>query len=103
MYRERALPRPPCLPPVKPNRQSPLSAVDLTIHGAHTRTGWIWQACLGDPSIEANWKDIGRTTASSFQATGLISGTKYWFRAAYVVSGQNQQSPWSDPASRTAP
>ena len=80
-----------------------LTALDLTCHGHRNRTGWIWQICTGDPTVEANWKELGRTTASTYHATGLLSGTKYSFRAAYTVSGQNIQSPWSDPASRIAP
>ena len=80
-----------------------LAALDLTCHGHGKRTGWVWQVCTGDPTVEANWKELGRTTGSTYHATGLVSGTKYSFRAAYTVSGQNVQSPWSDPASRIAP
>ena len=46
---------------------------------------------------------VGMDSKSSFTATGLTSGTKYWFRVAAVGSGTGNQSPWSDPALKMAP
>ena len=63
--------------------------------GAH---GYIWQICAGDPSGAANWKALGQGSRTGYTATGLISGTKYWFRVAVSGSGTDTQSPWSDAA-----
>ncbi len=54
-----------------------------------------------DPLSEANWKRIGLPTKSSFTASGLTSGNKYWFRVAAV--GAAGQGPWSDQAMKMAP
>ena len=55
----------------------------------------------GDPVTPTSWSYSGVSTKSSFAATGLNSGTRYWFRVAAVNS--NGQSGWSDPATRIAP
>jgi len=47
------------------------------------------------------WQFLTVVSQSKFRATGLVSGTKYWFRAAAV--GTAGQGPWSDPATKMAP
>ncbi len=50
--------------------------------------------CIGDPSIEANWKHCGvGTKASHLLVSGLVPGTLYWLRVRAI--GPNGQGPWS--------
>lgn len=50
--------------------------------------------CIGDPSIEANWRHCGvGTRASHLVAEGLTPGTVYWFRVRAI--GANGKGPWS--------
>ncbi|WP_135871742.1 fibronectin type III domain-containing protein [Geomonas terrae] len=50
--------------------------------------------CIGDPSIEANWRHCGvGTRASHLVAEGLTPGTVYWFRVRAI--GTNGKGPWS--------
>lgn len=50
--------------------------------------------CIGDPSVEANWRHCGTgTKAMHLLVTGLIPGTVYWFRVRAV--GANGYGPWS--------
>ena len=61
---------------------------------------WIIQLC-DDPLNEANFKQVGITSRSSFDITGLVSGQKYWVRIAAVKSGV--QGDWSSPVVCMAP
>jgi len=54
----------------------------------------------GDPVTPTSWSHAGVSTRSNFTATGLTSGTRYWFRVAAV--NNNGQSGWSDPATKIA-
>ena len=54
-----------------------------------------------DPPTDKSWGHAGVSTKSSFTATGLTPGTRYWFRVAAVGTGG--QSGWSDPAMKIAP
>jgi hypothetical protein len=54
-----------------------------------------------DPITPASFVYCGTSTKSSYTATGLESGKKYWQRVAAV--GTAGQSPWSDPAVKIAP
>ncbi len=54
-----------------------------------------------DPPTKDGWRHAGVSTKASWTATGLVSGTRYWFRVAAVGSGG--QSGWSDPATKIAP
>jgi hypothetical protein len=67
------------------------------VRGAST---YVVQICP-DPLSEANWRQIGLPTKSSFTATGLTSGSRYWFRVAAI--GAAGQGPWSDQAMKMAP
>ncbi len=50
--------------------------------------------CIGDPSIEANWRHCGTgTKAMHLLVTGLIPGTVYWFKVRAV--GPTGYGPWS--------
>jgi hypothetical protein len=53
-----------------------------------------------DPTA-TSWSHAGVSTKSSFTATGLTSGTRYWFRVAAI--NNRGQSGWSDPAMKIAP
>ena len=55
----------------------------------------------GDPVTPTSWSHGGVSTKSTFTATGLTSGTRYWFRVAAV--NNIGQSGWSDPATKIAP
>jgi hypothetical protein len=54
-----------------------------------------------DPITPTSFVYCGTSTKSSYTATGLESGKKYWQRVAAV--GAAGQSPWSDPAVKIAP
>ncbi|TSK06115.1 MAG: fibronectin type III domain-containing protein [Geobacter sp.] len=50
--------------------------------------------CIGDPSVEGNWKHCGvGTKASRLLVSGLIPGTLYWFRVRAI--GPKGEGPWS--------
>lgn len=76
--------------------------VDLMCDSGTGVKVYIWQCC-SDPMADANWRQVGMGSASSFTVTSLTSGTKYWFRVAAVGTGTGNQSPWSDPALKMAP
>jgi hypothetical protein len=67
------------------------------VRGAST---YVVQICP-DPLNEANWRQIGLPTKSAYTATGLNSGSRYWFRVAAI--GAAGQGPWSDQAMKMAP
>ncbi len=46
-----------------------------------------------DPNTEASWARIYNGTRATFVKTGLISGTRYYFRATAI--NKNGQGPWS--------
>jgi fibronectin type III domain protein len=54
-----------------------------------------------DPSSATSWAHEAVTTKSSATVSGLVSGTRYWFRVAAVISAG--QSGWSDPVIKMAP
>lgn len=48
---------------------------------------YIWQNCQGDaPAAENGWSVSGVSTQATFEAEGLTSGMKYWFRVAAVTA-----------------
>jgi len=54
----------------------------------------IW-GCIGDPNDDANWKLMAASpNCTGIKVTGLVPGTKYWFRARAVRSGE--VGPWSN-------
>jgi hypothetical protein len=54
-----------------------------------------------DPPNPATWTHSGVSTKSGYTATGLTSGTRYWFRVAAI--NNVGQSGWSDPSVKIAP
>jgi hypothetical protein len=54
-----------------------------------------------DPPTTTSWAHEAVTAKSSATVSGLVSGTRYWFRVAAVTSAG--QSGWSDPATKMAP
>ncbi|HEX8653462.1 MAG TPA: fibronectin type III domain-containing protein [Pyrinomonadaceae bacterium] len=59
----------------------------------------IEQSPQGPPN--ASWTHLQTTVKSAHTATGLTSGTRYYFRVAAINS--NGQSGWSDISTRIAP
>ena len=53
------------------------------------------------PPTATSWVHAAVSVKSSVTITGLVSGTRYWFRVAAVTSAG--QSGWSDPATKIAP
>lgn len=54
-----------------------------------------------DPPTSTSWAHEAVSLKSSVTVSGLVSGTRYWFRVAAVMSGG--QSGFSDPATKIAP
>ena len=54
-----------------------------------------------DPPTATSWVHEAVSSKSSATVSGLVSGTRYWFRVAAVMS--SGQSGWSDPATKIAP
>ncbi|MBI4945030.1 MAG: fibronectin type III domain-containing protein [Bacteroidetes bacterium] len=46
------------------------------------------------PSTESSWATIGQSTRAKLVKSGLVSGTRYYFRVAMI--DKNGQNPWSD-------
>ncbi|MBI4945408.1 MAG: hypothetical protein HY840_03295 [Bacteroidetes bacterium] len=57
------------------------------------RSTCIFQMCT-DTSNESNWQTIAQSTRAKFVKSGLISGTRYFFRAGII--DKNGMSPWSN-------
>jgi hypothetical protein len=54
-----------------------------------------------DPPTATSWVHEAVSLKSSATVSGLVSGTRYWFRVAAVMS--SGQSGWSDPGTKIAP
>jgi hypothetical protein len=74
--------------------------MDLMWDRVRGANSYVVQLCP-DPLSEANWRQIGLPTKSSFTVASLTSGSRYWFRVAAV--GAAGQGPWSDQAMKMAP
>jgi hypothetical protein len=61
--------------------------------------GYKIQFATGD--TPTNWQELDTCSKATYVATGLTSGTKYWFRVAALSSAGT--GGWSDPACRVAP
>ena len=58
-----------------------------------------WTATVADP---ASWGHSVTCTQSKYALTGLVSGTKLWFRVR-AIGGNNAPGAWSDPATKMVP
>ena len=54
-----------------------------------------------DPAGQTGWGNADVVTKSSAVISGLVSGTRYWFRARAI--GSAGPGPWSDAATKVAP
>jgi hypothetical protein len=50
-----------------------------------------------DRAARTGWKQVAISVKQTCDATGLVSGKKYWFRVA--ASNAHGQGPWSQPVS----
>lgn len=76
------------------------SEIDLSWDPVSGAKSYIIEMSL-DPPTATSWTHAGVSTKASKTISGLISGTRYWFRVAAV--GSSGQSGWSDPATKIAP
>ncbi len=74
--------------------------LDLDWDSVRGATSYVVQRSP-DPITPSSWQQALVVTKSKGTVTGLVSGTKYWFRVAAV--GAAGQGAWSDPATRVAP
>jgi len=74
--------------------------LDLDWDSVRGATSYVVQKSP-DPITSTSWQQAIVVTKSKGTATGLASGTKYWFRVAAV--GAAGQGAWSDPATKVAP
>ena len=91
--------------PAQPQALMPTAAdydgqIDLSWDTVSGAKSYVIQQS-GDPVTATSWSYGGVSTKSRFTASGLTSGTRFWFRVAAVNS--NGQSGWSDPATKIAP
>jgi hypothetical protein len=69
--------------------------VMLKHKGVH-RAAWVWQYIANPiPTDGSQWIQAGISLQASFKVSGLVSGKKYWFRAAYIT--KTGQAAWCDP------
>jgi hypothetical protein len=52
------------------------------------------QSCIGDPNVEANWKDAGMFSGGKATISGIAPGATVRVR----VRTAGPKSAWSDPA-----
>jgi len=65
------------------------------VKGART---YVWQRANDPlPTSDSGWAYVGFTTRRQFTDTGLVSGTKHWYRVAWVT--KDGLSGWSAPMS----
>ncbi len=74
--------------------------IDLDWDSVRGATSYVVQRSP-DPITPTSWQQGIVVTKSKGTVTGLVSGTKYWFRVAAV--GAAGQGAWSDPATKVAP
>lgn len=74
--------------------------IDLSWDTVRQAKSYVIEVSL-DPPTGTSWKHSAVSTKSRATITGLVPGTRYWFRVAAVSTGG--QSGWSDPAMKIAP
>ncbi|MDX6692428.1 MAG: hypothetical protein QOF02_31 [Blastocatellia bacterium] len=92
-------------PPAIPSSLAPTTGdkdgdVDLSWNASSNARSYVVQSSQ-TPTVETSWTQAAIVTTSKTTISGLVSGTKYWFRVAAVGGGG--QSGWSDPAVKMAP
>jgi len=55
------------------------------------------QTCIGDPNVEANWKDAGMFSGGKATISGITPGTTVWVRVR-TAGLKGIMGTWSDPA-----
>jgi hypothetical protein len=65
--------------------------------------GYLYARCLTDPTVEANWQVIGSSSASRTTFKGQTSGTRVWWRICAKAPKEENDGPWSQPASIIVP
>lgn len=74
--------------------------LDLHNDRAKGARSYVYEMSL-DPPTATSWKHAAVSPKSSVTISGLVSGTRYWFRVAAITA--SGQSGWSDPATKIAP
>ncbi len=64
--------------------------------GVRGRSVYELEFCLGDPTVEANWKLLALTSKNWYNADGLESDSEYYFRVKAI--GAAGAGPLSDSA-----
>ena len=67
------------------------------------RKSYEHQHCTSDPSVEANWKLVGSSSASKTTFSGLTSGTRLWARVRAKGTNPGNDGTWSQPATIIVP
>ena len=68
------------------------------LKGARSYT--VVKSTTGNVANAGDWTPAATGTRSKATVSGLVSGTRYWFRVAAI--GSAGQGPWSDPATAIA-
>jgi hypothetical protein len=59
---------------------------------------YLWQRASDPlPGVDSGWAYVGFTTKCKFTDTGLVPGTKHWYRVAWITKAG--LSTWSAPMS----
>ena len=76
--------------------------VDLAWNGQSDATSYADEIWQGDDVTAANWAYGAplKGKKSKAEITGLVSGSRYWFR---VRAANTEDGPWSEPVSIIAP
>jgi hypothetical protein len=68
--------------------------VDLVSPYAGSHAAYVWEI-IADPINTNTWQQLKITNNTSYTATGLTAGNKYWFRVKAIV--QDIEQPYTDP------
>ncbi|MBZ0207281.1 MAG: fibronectin type III domain-containing protein [Flavobacteriales bacterium] len=78
-------------------QNSPLRGrIEVRWGGVRGRSVYELEFCLGDPTVEANWKLLALTSKNWYNADGLESDSEYYFRVKAI--GAAGAGPLSDSA-----
>lgn len=65
--------------------------------------GYEHMLCIGDPTVEANWKMTDGSTGSKITYSGQTSGTRIWARVRAKAPKKDNTGAWSQPATIIVP